>query len=164
MPGLASRRPHRRLIWCPTGRFVNYVVCYYQYPHRNTSISRNNGETHQELSKTQAHEVVVPWQHQAVSEEQASTGMREEPVDVDGGGNTGMVSYESVLDWMLQWHGRGRCKPKLIYFTCFGTTVARYRASVQRAVLVLRRTLLSDGTGGVECIVEHGTKRRMLRC
>lgn len=44
----------------------------------------------QVLSKTQAHEVVVPWQHEAVAEEEASVGgTKEEPVFVDGDGDTG---------------------------------------------------------------------------
>lgn len=43
------------------------------------------------LSKTQAHEVVVPWQHEAVAVEGAggSVGTNEEPVDVEGGEATG---------------------------------------------------------------------------
>ncbi|CBJ31280.1 hypothetical protein Esi_0242_0022 [Ectocarpus siliculosus] len=40
------------------------------------------------LSKTQAHEVVVPWQHEAVAQEDSSLGEKEEPVDVEGGGDT----------------------------------------------------------------------------
>lgn len=46
------------------------------------------------LSKTQAHEVVVPWQHQAVAEGEASVGTKEEAVDVDGHGDAG----ENMLD------------------------------------------------------------------
>ncbi|CAM9797783.1 unnamed protein product, partial [Ectocarpus sp. 13 AM-2016] len=40
------------------------------------------------LSETQAHEVVVPWQHEAVAQEGSSLGEKEEPVDVEGGGDT----------------------------------------------------------------------------
>ncbi|CAM9551137.1 unnamed protein product [Ectocarpus sp. 4 AP-2014] len=40
------------------------------------------------LSETQAHEVVVPWQHEAVAQEDSSLGEKEEPVDVEGGGDT----------------------------------------------------------------------------
>lgn len=51
---------------------------------------------YQILSKTQAHEVVVPWQHQPVSEE-ASAGRTEEPVDVIGGGDNGTMSSAVVV-------------------------------------------------------------------
>lgn len=54
---------------------------------KNTELS----ETRQQvLSKTQAHEVVVPWQHEAVAEVEASVGTQEEQVDVEGGESTGM--------------------------------------------------------------------------
>ena len=87
-----------------------YIVCQYQY---NTEIrpSRRNGNTHQELSKTQAHEVVVPWQHQAVPEEEAST-TKEEPVDIDGGGSIGTVIWVSRFYCLSYERGRGRCKLK----------------------------------------------------
>lgn len=48
------------------------------------------------LSKTQAHEIVVPWQHEAVAEEEAVSGEgkgnKEEAVlDVGNGDETGEV-------------------------------------------------------------------------
>ena len=121
------------------------VVCPYKY---NTEIylARDNGETHQELSKTQAHEVVVPWQHQAVSEEEASTGTNEEPVAIDVGEHTGTV----LLCWLSNEGGRERYKPKPMALTCIVITVARNR--VLRANVSGRTRLLSDGTGGVRRI------------
>lgn len=61
------------------------------------------------LGKTQAHEVVVPWQHQAVSEEEAYAGKNEEPVDVIGGGDTGAMSFAMVTDTGKGGAYRSRC-------------------------------------------------------
>jgi len=60
----------------------------------------------QVLSKTQAHEVVVPWQHEAVAEEGGSVA-NEEPVDVEEGGDTGdgwhgVMQYSSVYGCFVE--------------------------------------------------------------
>lgn len=58
----------------------------------------------QVLSKTQAHEVVVPWQHEVVHEEAETSdgeGKGEEPVDVEGGGNSGTV--HGYFSYSVMW-------------------------------------------------------------
>lgn len=50
------------------------------------------------LSKNQAHEVVVPWQHEVIHEEDEASeaeGKGEEAVDVEGGGDSGTEHHYS---------------------------------------------------------------------
>lgn len=54
----------------------------------------------QVLSKNQAHEVVVPWQHETVTEEQCFEGHKMEAVDIEGGRDTGEFSF-SLTQYFL---------------------------------------------------------------
>eukprot|EP00752_Nemacystus_decipiens_P018532 g16615.t1 len=73
--------------WYPSGYvLIDNNVDYLEAEDQLDTVimTSPDGEV---LSKTQAHEVVVPWQHEAVAVEGAggSVGTNEDPVDVEGG-------------------------------------------------------------------------------
>ncbi|CAM9873098.1 unnamed protein product [Pylaiella littoralis] len=89
--------------WYPSGYvLIDNNVDYLEAEDQLDTVVMTGPEG-EVLSKTQAHEVVVPWQHEAVAEAEASVGTQEEPVDVESGESTGKELWTDPCPNELRW-------------------------------------------------------------